>query len=369
VLQGEISQQIASIPVGLHWKMISLGTQGLIPKDQQVKALHLYVDELDAALAKPRLMDVYTSKPAPGHSFPLGIRMRLVPELESILNTKGRANAKRLRACQNTWIAEKLAYIKTWEIELLDHFNLKTQMTLRKAMMSLSHPTNNKFALFHSIDRHWLEKCHVLTLLKSAESQARAMIAGMLPYLQWKFGSDEKKKSQIAKWFKPATRVRTVDAYWDPKDECVKNTSDTMLSVVMAEDNDLYWAAEKPPPDPASPKRKRVQLEEESLDDTVSTIKSGLSTKKTRKSALKTSYQNEGKTTHSQKDSPMVTSQATSISQLTEQVNEIKQTNQTFLACFDQLAKQMAALLAASQPQTTSQRPAGGHTCGSGQQT
>ena len=130
--------------------------------------------------------------------------MRLVPEIDTILNAKVRANAERLRACQNTWLAEKLVYIKTWEIELLDHYNLHVQMTLRTAMMSLKHPTNNKFALFHSIDRHWIEKSHVLTVLKSAESHARAMIAGMLPYLQWKFAPDDNKKGHIAKWFTPA---------------------------------------------------------------------------------------------------------------------------------------------------------------------
>jgi len=194
VLRGEIALRIGSIPVGLRWKMISMGTQGSVPKDQQVKALHLYVDELDATDTKPRLMEVYTSKPEPGHFFPLQIRMRLVPEIDSILNTKGRSNAERLRACQNTWNAEKLAYIKTWEIELLDHYNLHLQMNLRTAMMTLRHPTNEKFALFHSIDRHWIKKCHVLMVLKSAEAQARSMIAGMLPYLQWKFGIDDKKK-------------------------------------------------------------------------------------------------------------------------------------------------------------------------------
>jgi len=175
---------------------ISVGSQGTIPPEHQVKALHLYVDELDAAVVKPRLMELYTSKPSSGHAFPLGIRMRLVPELDMILNTKGRENADRLRACQNTWLAEKVTIIKTWEIELLDQYNLQVQMSLRTAMMSLPHPTNNKFALFHSIDRHWIEKCHVLTVLKSAESHARAMIAGMLPYLQWKFRLDEKRKGR-----------------------------------------------------------------------------------------------------------------------------------------------------------------------------
>ena len=88
------------------------------------------------------------------------------------------------------------------------------------------------------------------------------------------------KKGQIAKWFKPAARARATDAYWDPAKECIKNTSDKMLTVAMTDDNDLYWAAEKPAPDLGLPKRKWVQLKEESLDDTVSTIKSGMSTNK-----------------------------------------------------------------------------------------
>jgi len=100
VLHGEISLRIASILVGLQWKMISMGAQGSIPKEQQVKALHLYVNKLDIALAKPQLMEVYISKPAPGHTFPLHIWMWLVPEIDTILNMKGQANTEWLRACQ-----------------------------------------------------------------------------------------------------------------------------------------------------------------------------------------------------------------------------------------------------------------------------
>jgi len=36
--------------------------QGTLPKDQQIKVLHMYVDELDMNLAKPLLMQLYTSK-------------------------------------------------------------------------------------------------------------------------------------------------------------------------------------------------------------------------------------------------------------------------------------------------------------------
>jgi len=53
ILKKEISRFIEDILVGLWWKMISLGTQGKIPKENQVRALHVYVDEMDVAAAKP----------------------------------------------------------------------------------------------------------------------------------------------------------------------------------------------------------------------------------------------------------------------------------------------------------------------------
>jgi len=78
----------------------------------------------------------------------------------------------------------QISIYKTWEIELLDHYSVHMKMNLRSVMMQIKHPTNAKFNLFHSINQHWIEKCHVLIVLKSAESTVHAMIAGMLPYLQ-----------------------------------------------------------------------------------------------------------------------------------------------------------------------------------------
>jgi len=100
------------------------------------------------------------------------------------------------------------------------------------------------------------------------------------PLSTLEFGQDDARKGYITKWFKPAAQARATDAYWDPVEECVKNTSDKMLVVAMADNDDLYWANEKLAQDLASPKQKWVQVEEESLDNTMSTIKSGLSTKK-----------------------------------------------------------------------------------------
>jgi len=287
LLKDAISDLIKNIPVGLHWKMISHGLQGTIPKEQ-VKALHVLVDKLDVHMAKPLLTALYTSQPMEDHKFPLHVRMQLVPEMDAVLNTKGRQQVDKLRACQNTWLSGKLVQIKTWEIELLDDMSKELgEMTLCDAMMGLCHPTNKKFNLFHTIDKHFQDKCHVLMVLKSVESQAHAMIAAMLPYLLWQHTQSKPgpQASAFKKWFKLAAHRHVEGAFWCPKDECVKNQSNLMLAAALTEDNALYWEMDgtKPP----SPKRKCPQAEEESLDNSVSTVKTAMSTKKIPKLVLK----------------------------------------------------------------------------------
>jgi len=169
LLKDAISDSIVNVPVGLHWRTINIGLQGPIPVEQQVKALHVYVDELDVQMAKPLLMTLYTSRTSPGHKFPLNVWMHLVPELDTVLNTKGQKNVNKLCAYQNTWLSGKLSTIKTWEIELLGDLDEDIKMSLHNAMMEICHLTNPKFALFHSIDKHFLGKCHILTVLKSAK--------------------------------------------------------------------------------------------------------------------------------------------------------------------------------------------------------
>jgi len=167
------------------WKTISIGSQGPIPKEQQVKALHIYVNKLDVNMTKPLLTTLYARKTSMDHKSPLHICMQLVPELDAVLNMKGWMNMEKLRACQNTWTSGKLVTIKAWEIKLLDDESEVLGMTLRDARMELHHPMNKSFTLFRTIDKHFHEKCHVLTVLKSVESLAHAMITAMLPCLLW----------------------------------------------------------------------------------------------------------------------------------------------------------------------------------------
>jgi len=68
--------------------------------------------------------------------------------------------------------------------------------------MSIQHPTNPKFVLFHFVDKSWQEACHILMVLKSMELYVHdAMISALLPCLQWKFTKEkgEQVASLIAK--------------------------------------------------------------------------------------------------------------------------------------------------------------------------
>jgi len=261
------------------------------------------------------------------------------------------------------WLSGKLVQIKTWEIKLLDDKSEELGgMTLRNAMMDLCHPTNKKFNLFHTIDKHFHEKCHVLTILKLAELEAHTMIAAMLPYLLWQYAQSKPgpNASALKKWFKLAARCHAEDAFWCLKDECIKNQSDLMLVAALGNDNTLYWESDttKPP----SPKCKQPQAKEESLDDSVLTVMA-MSVKKAPKSALKGTSQSATQAksqTHFANDSKMVSSQVTTFFQLTEMVSVVQQESKMIMSHFDQLTEQIAALISA-QENPQSQCPAGGH--------
>jgi len=100
-LKEQISKLIQDIPVGLQWKMIITGIQGQVKEEDWIQTLHLYVNELDVKMAKPLLIALIESQPSTDHVFPLHIRMQLVPEIDLVLNLKGR---KMLRSYEHARI-------------------------------------------------------------------------------------------------------------------------------------------------------------------------------------------------------------------------------------------------------------------------
>jgi hypothetical protein len=138
--------------VGCHYRMISLGHRGAIPKDEQVKAIHIECDsavqfELKAALSK-----IYAS--ATNEEYPNGIRMRLVPEINSTISPATRQNVSRLKARQANFQAQIMSAI-SWDIEALDFVDHVIGWSLRDLIMKIESRTNPGHQLFHLVDATW----------------------------------------------------------------------------------------------------------------------------------------------------------------------------------------------------------------------
>ncbi len=171
------------------------------------------------------------------------------------------------------------------------------------------------------------------------------MIAALLPYVKWtleeKFG--KVAQSQVPKWFKPSAHVRAADAYWDPKEECIRNKSDEMLNVAMSDTDGLYWEIETA--EIPNPKRKKIKVDKESVTDSLSTVKTAISSVKTRRT---NPCQKQAATTPTtknttQQDSQMVVSQMSTITQLTEQVSILQLAHNEINSKLDKLAEYMMA--------------------------
>ena len=70
--------------VGLRYRIIGLGRPGSIPEDQRVKAVHVEVDKADACYMRRTLFQIFGT--GSHETYPLGIRLRLVPELSEWRN-------------------------------------------------------------------------------------------------------------------------------------------------------------------------------------------------------------------------------------------------------------------------------------------
>jgi len=102
-----------------------------------------------------------------------------------------------------------------------------------------------------------------------------------------------------------------------------------MLEVATTDNDNLYWEIDSVL---ALPKQKRAQLEDELLNDLVSTVKmAAMQKKKTPKSTLKASplaLMTATTNVHGKlMDATTVASQNSAISQLMEQVSQIKMEN------------------------------------------
>jgi hypothetical protein len=231
---AEVISSWLGVPVGLRFRMISLGTAGKVPENNIVKAIHVEVDKKHAHAARRKLQDIYgTSQTV----FPNGIMMRLLPCLNSPdLNLKTRSKVERLRERQGRF-AKNIVQIRTWDISQLDFHDRFIDASLRDLIMQIPAPTLKKLTMFHHMDRHWKDDGIVVSILPQYEAEARSMLMSMLTFLRHKL-KDKENVPRLEKFFTATAVERAAEAVWDEEEGCAITPDDRHVEAMFENDEE-----------------------------------------------------------------------------------------------------------------------------------
>jgi len=188
------------------------------------------------------------------------------------------------------------------------------------------------------------------------------MIAALLLYLKWTLEARHGKvaTSQVPKWFKLVAHSRSMDAYWDPKEECMCNKSDEMLLAALSNLDALYWEVEV---EQVILERKKIKVDKESVSDSISTVKMVISSIPTHQPQQSTTSKAKGHTSKmvTTVDAKTVNSQTLTIMQLMEQVSILQLMHNEINSKLDKLTKFIMAQAAKpTTPTILKHKAAGG---------
>ena len=227
-LQAAIEKRLGNkFEVGCRFKMISLGRRGAVPKENQIKAIHIECDTAVLFDVKVALSKIYAS--AKNDDYPNGIRLRLVPEINSMISPETRQNVSRLRVRQDNF-QKQIERCVSWDIDALDFVDPTLGRSLRDLIMKIESRTVVGQPLFHTVDQTWDQNGYQFGFFPNVDTEARSMIMSLIPFLRHHY------QESIVKWFSATAQRRALGADWDPEKGCVKTEDDSAVSWMMTEE-------------------------------------------------------------------------------------------------------------------------------------
>ena len=244
----ELALQLSSYvntPVDVRWRAIYTGSgfkRGQVSDDGPVRALHIEVAQDAARSAKSLLRKMYGVNPDPHTPPVLGLRMRLVPEVNRLTNLHSVSKATRLRERQHAWCKHAVR-ITNWEISQLDFVDAELDCSLRHILMSLhsTEPGYENRKLFFAVEhRYWSQEGgFVFVVAPKFADEARMTIAGLLPYLKYLAVSNQQNPDRVEGFFTTEAVERLAGAYYDPARREVVSEDEGILDEIEACDEDL----------------------------------------------------------------------------------------------------------------------------------
>ena len=233
ILAAQIEKE-TKVKVGLRYKTIAVEQGRVLSPEERVMALHIEVNASTESFDRPRIEALYGSKKESG--WPLGIKMRLVPERRDTANLRTVPKLDRMRTRQDTF-TKAVRRFDDNTITVLDFVDADLgHKTLRQLIMEIPSTRNPKKQLFVSVDRKYRGSGYWLTVNNKLVVEADCRISGgLLPY--FRATMPEAMLPAIEKCFTANAVLKSKDVEWDPITKCIVSHADKLMDEF--DDNNL----------------------------------------------------------------------------------------------------------------------------------
>lgn len=203
-----------------------------IDNEDRLKGVHLECTRSDERSARTRLKQLYLTDST---EYPLGIRMRLIPEYKdiegNINNIKKVANLKAKKA----HFLKALSYETSDIIMDLDITHSTLKLTLRGMVMSIKSWDEKPSTLFHGVNQSWKGSKIKFSYLPTHAYAAKMRIDGLIQYLRHKYGDD------AIDFFVPGAVHSKSDWTWDDVNKVIINPMSKDLEMLDEADADYNF--------------------------------------------------------------------------------------------------------------------------------
>jgi hypothetical protein len=258
------------LELGFRWRVIPMGKQGKIKEEDQVRALHIECPTEQFQVVKSILTEIYS---ADADEFPGGIKLRLVPDIYGVANPETRAKVLHLRARQATFL-KKVMVMTSYEIASLDYRFVDTdgyEGSIRDRLMWIPSLERDYLSQFVSVTSQYNGTGVVFSFIPQLESEARSLVASLIPLFKYEYGED------IKKFFKPDAWEMHEETVWDPDLRVAVTPDDKRVDDIAEQDPEYQWledgAAVELTNVPKRPDPKEKSLYGDDGGDSVSTFR------------------------------------------------------------------------------------------------
>jgi hypothetical protein len=235
--------------------MIKTGHNKDMKDTDKIRAIHLRVDSDLQAEALERLGDIYSSS---SKDYPLGYTLRMIPPMDRLMNPQHKDAFEELRIRQRNFMANMVT-VQSWEVAALFSASTTISQTLHDLIMMMPSPNIPGSQLFHCADKNSAKAPCTFMVHPTDETHARAMVAGLIPYLRFQFrrkafpGEKQFSKDEnvfmakhLYRFFTPDAVKRSMRCDWSAKDGGVTSReAESALDALKDNDHFKFATVEK----------------------------------------------------------------------------------------------------------------------------